>query len=182
MKINKSVSNRLGVAALAVVAVFGLATCAKNPVTGKRDFVLISEEQDIKISQQADPEVKKEYGTCDRAVLQSYISELRKRLASQSHRGNVKYEFTVVDNLEINAFARPGGYIYVIRGILAYLNSEAEVAGVLGHEIGHVTARHGVQHQSMAQAANLGVLLGAVLAPGLRNESAMGMMQQLSVA
>ena len=182
MKINKSVSKRIGSSVLALLAVFSLATCAKNPVTGKRDFVLMSEEQEVKMGQQADPEVKKEYGTYDRAALQSYISELGQRLAGQSHRSKLKYEFTVVDSADINAFALPGGYIYVTRGILAYLNSEAEVAGVLGHEIGHVTARHGVQQQSMAQAANLGVLLGAVLVPGLRNESALGMMQQLSVA
>ena len=182
MKINKNISRRAGVATLALLAVVALATCAKNPVTGKRDFVLMSEEQEIKMGQQADPEVKKEYGSYDRAALQAYISELGQRLASQSHRSNLKYTFTVVDSPEINAFALPGGYIYVTRGILAYLNSEAEIAGVLGHEIGHVTARHGVQQQSMSQVAGLGVLLGAVLVPGLRNESAMGMMQQMSVA
>jgi predicted Zn-dependent protease len=182
MKINNSVSQRLRVMALAVLAVFALATCAKNPVTGKRDFVLMSEEQEIKMGQQADPEVKKEYGTYDHATLQAYVDEIGQRLASQSHRKNIKYQFTVVDSPDINAFALPGGYIYITRGIMAYLNSEAEVAGVIGHEIGHVTARHGVQQQSMSQAAGLGVLLGAVLVPGLRNESAMGMMQQLSVA
>jgi predicted Zn-dependent protease len=182
MKIKKSVSQRLRVSALAILAVFALATCAKNPVTGKRDFVLMSEEQEIKMGQQADPEVKKEYGTYDRAALQAYVDEIGQRLAKQSHRTNIKYQFTVVDSAEINAFALPGGYIYITRGIMAYLNSEAEVAGVIGHEIGHVTARHGVQQQSMSQVAGLGVLLGAVLVPGLRNESAMGMMQQLSVA
>lgn len=182
MKIKNSVSQRLRVSALAILAVFALATCAKNPVTGKRDFVLMSEEQEIKMGQQADPEVKKEFGTYDRAALQVYVDEIGQRLASQSHRTNIKYQFTVVDSPDINAFALPGGYIYITRGIMAYLNSEAEVAGVIGHEIGHVTARHGVQQQSMSQVAGLGVLLGAVLVPGLRNESAMGMMQQLSVA
>lgn len=182
MKINKSVSQRLSVIALATLAVFALATCAKNPVTGKRDFVLMSEAQEIKMGQQADPEVKKEFGTYDRAALQAYVDEIGQRLASHSHRTNIKYQFTVVDSPDINAFALPGGYIYITRGIMAYLNSEAEVAGVIGHEIGHVTARHGVQQQSMSQVAGLGVLLGAVLVPGLRNESAMGMMQQLSVA
>lgn len=182
MKSKKSVSHRCGVIVLALLAIFGLATCAKNPVTGKRDFVLMSEEQEVKMGEQADGEVKKEYGTYDRASLQQFVSELGQRLAAHSHRNNLKYQFTVVDSAEINAFALPGGYIYVTRGILAYLNSEAEVAGVLGHEIGHVTARHGVQQQSMAQAANLGVMLGAILVPGLRNESAVGMMQQMSVA
>lgn len=167
---------------LAIAATLLLATCAKNPVTGKKDFVLMSEQQEIKMGQEADGEVKKEYGSYDRASLQQFVSELGQRLAAQSHRSNLKYQFTVVDSQEINAFALPGGYIYVTRGILAYLNSEAEVAGVLGHEIGHVTARHGVKQQSMAQAANFGVLIGAILVPGLRNESAMGMMQNLSVA
>ena len=167
---------------LVVTTALMLTTCAKNPVTGKKDFVLMSEQQEIKMGQEADGEVKKEYGSYDRESLQKFVSELGQRLAAQSHRSNLKYQFTVVDSADINAFALPGGYIYVTRGILAYLNSEAEVAGVLGHEIGHVTARHGVKQQSMAQAANFGALLGAILVPGLRNESAMGMMQNLSVA
>ena len=167
---------------LVVTTALMLTTCAKNPVTGKKDFVLMSEQQEIKMGQEADGEVKKEYGSYDRESLQKFVSELGQRLAAQSHRSNLKYQFTVVDSADINAFALPGGYIYVTRGILAYLNSEAEVAGVLSHEIGHVTARHGVKQQSMAHAANFGVLLGAILVPGLRNESAMGMMQNLSVA
>jgi predicted Zn-dependent protease len=100
--------------------------------------------------------------------LQRYVNEVGQRLAQKSHRGNLEYHFTVVDSPEINAFALPGGYIYITRGIMAYLNSEAELAAVLGHEIGHVTARHSVQQHSASLAASIGVTLGSILVPELR--------------
>jgi len=98
------------------------------------------------------------------------VNDLGQKLASQSHRANLKWTFTVLDSPEINAFALPGGYVYVTRGIMAYLDSEAELAGVIGHEIGHVTARHGAQRATREQAAGIGVvaatILGAVLEVG----------------
>ena len=96
--------------------------------------------------------------------LQSYVNEVGQKLAKNSHRSQLDFHFTVVDSPQVNAFALPGGYVYVTRGILAYLNSEAELAAVLGHEIGHVTARHSVQQYSAATAANVAATIGGMAA------------------
>lgn len=145
-----------------------LANCAVNPATGRQNFVMMSESEEVRTGQKGDADVRKEYGVYDNPALQRYVDEVGQRLARKSHRGNLEYRFTVVDSPEINAFALPGGYIYITRGIMAYLNSEAELAAVLGHEIGHVTARHGVQQYSASMAANIGVTLGSILVPELR--------------
>lgn len=139
----------------------GLSGCATNPVTGQSDFVLMSEEQEIAIGRQYHPQVLKETPAYDNAELAAYVQRIGAQVAAQSHRANLIYRFTVLDSQDVNAFATPGGYIYITRGLLAYLNSEAELAAVLGHEIGHVTARHSVRQQSTATATGL---LGAVLA------------------
>src|SRR5690606_33053344 len=94
--------------------------------------------------------------------LQAYVNEVGQKLARQSHRSNLQWTFTVLDSPEVNAFALPGGYVYVTRGIMAHLDSEAELAGVIGHEIGHVTARHGAQRATRQQNAGLGVLAATV--------------------
>ncbi len=98
------------------------------------------------------------------------MNDIGQRLAKHSHRSELVWHFTLLDSPEINAFALPGGYVYVTRGIMAYLESEADLAGVIGHEIGHVTARHGAQRATKQQAAGLGVVaatvLGAVLEAG----------------
>lgn len=145
-----------------------LANCAVNPATGRQNFVMMSETEEVRTGQKGDEEVRKEYGVYDNPTLQRYVNEIGQRLAQKSHRGDLEYHFTVVDSPEINAFALPGGYIYITRGIMAYLNSEAELAAVLGHEIGHVTARHSVQQYSASMAANIGVVLGSILVPELR--------------
>jgi predicted Zn-dependent protease len=141
-----------------------LANCAANPVTGRPDFVMMSEEQELALGKKADGEVRQEYGVYKDPDLQSYVSRIGARLAAGSHRPGISYHFAVVDSPEINAFALPGGYVYVTRGILAYLDSEAELAAVVGHEIGHVTARHGVRQYSASMAAGLGAaVVGAVV-------------------
>jgi predicted Zn-dependent protease len=145
-----------------------LANCAVNPVTGRQNFVMMSESEEVRTGKKGDEEVRKEYGVYDNPALQRYVNDVGQRLAQKSHRGNLEYHFTVVDSPEINAFALPGGYIYITRGIMAYLNSEAELAAVLGHEIGHVTARHSVQQYSASMAASIGVALGSILVPELR--------------
>lgn len=145
-----------------------LANCAVNPVTGRQNFVMMSESEEVRTGKKGDEEVRKQYGIYDNPALQRYVDEVGQRIAQKSHRGNLEYHFTVVDSPEINAFALPGGYIYITRGIMAYLNSEAELAAVLGHEIGHVTARHGVQQYSASMAASIGVALGSILVPELR--------------
>lgn len=142
-----------------------LAGCAQNPVTGSNDFVMMSENQEIAIGRQNDEQVKKQYKVYGSKALQDYVNSVGQRIAQKSHRPNLKYHFTVLDTPDINAFALPGGYVYITRGILAYLNSEAELAAVLGHEIGHVTARHGVRQQSAAQAANIGLTIASIFVP-----------------
>jgi predicted Zn-dependent protease len=128
----------------------------------------MSEAQEIQIGQEMDQDVRQEMGVYDDSELQSYVEEIGQRLARNSHRPRLPWHFTVVDVPAVNAFALPGGYIYITRGILAYLGSEAELAGVIGHEIGHVTARHAVQAYSRATGAQLGVILAGIFVPQTR--------------
>ncbi len=145
-----------------------LIACAVNPATGRREFSLISERQEIQMGREADPQITASYGLVDDAELQSYVSALGLRLAAVSERPNLPWSFKVVDDPIVNAFALPGGFIYVTRGILAHFESEAELAGVLGHEIGHVTARHSASQMSR-QRLQQGVLgIGMVLSSNVR--------------
>lgn len=146
-----------------------LAGCAVNPATGRNDFVMMSERQELDLGARYNQEILKQYPRYPDARLQAYIQRVGERVARNSHRSQLNYVFTLVDSPDINAFALPGGYIYIHRGLLAYLDSEAELAAVLGHEIGHVTARHSVRQQSqstawglLGQAAAIGTGIGAV--------------------
>lgn len=159
-----------------------LTHCALNPVTGDKNFVLMSEQQEIQLGAQAHQDVLKEYAALDNPALQAYVNEVGQRLAQQSHRPNLQWHFTVVDSPDVNAFALPGGYVYLTRGLMAYLNSEAELAGVIGHEIGHVTARHGVRQHSAQTAAGLGAVLGSILVPGMDNQAGATLLQTLAQA
>ncbi len=152
----------------AFLLALALVNCAQNPVTGNPNLVLVSESQEIAIGRREDASVRKQYGAYDNPGLQQYVSEIGQRLAQSSHRPGLEYQFLVVDSPDVNAFALPGGYIYVTRGILAYLNSEAELAAVLGHELGHVTARHSVQQLSAATAANIGANILQIFVPQAR--------------
>src|SRR5574340_43082 len=148
------------------LALLLLPGCAQNPVSGQSDFVMMSEEQEIAIGRQYNEQViKKQYEVYESKALQDYVDRVGQKLAKNSHRPHLQYHFTVLDTPEINAFALPGGYVYITRGILAYLNSEAQLAAVVGHEIGHVTARHGVRQQSVAQAANIGLTIASIFVP-----------------
>jgi predicted Zn-dependent protease len=162
---NRLLSSLL-VACLALI----LAGCARNPVSGQQDFVMMSESQEIAMGRSADAEVRQQYRVYDNPALQRYVNDVGQKIAKRSHRPNLVYHFTVLDTPEINAFALPGGYVYITRGIMAYLNSEAELAAVLGHEIGHVTARHGVRQQSAAQAANIGLSVASIFVPELNTQ------------
>ena len=119
-------------------------------------------------------QVLQEYGAYPDAKLQAYVNELGQRLASQSERSELEWHFTVLDSPEINAFALPGGYVYVTRGIMAYMESEADLAGVIGHEIGHVTARHGSQRATSQQTAGLSVLAATLLGVALEGAGVPG--------
>ncbi len=144
------------------------AACATNPATGQRQFNLMSEAQELQIGQESDVQIRQEMGVYDDPDLQRYVESIGLRMAQSSQRPNLPWHFTVIDSPAVNAFALPGGYIYITRGILAYLNDESQVAGVLGHEIGHVTARHAAQQYSKQTAAQLGLGLGAISSPYAR--------------
>ncbi len=144
------------------------AACATNPATGQRQISLMSESQEIAIGQQADAEVRRDLGVYDDPELQRYVSDIGHRLARVSHRPNLPWAFTVVDHQAINAFALPGGFIYVTRGILPYLGDESELAGVLGHEIGHVTARHAAQQYTRATGGTIGLIALGIFVPSAR--------------
>lgn len=144
-----------------------LGGCATNPATGNRQVMLISEQQEVALGQQEDQNVVKSMGLYDDPELQAYVEDLGMMLARSSERPQLPWSFKVVDDPLVNAFALPGGYIYITRGILAHMGSEAQLVSVLGHEIGHVTARHSANQISKAQLANLGLGLGMAVAPEL---------------
>jgi predicted Zn-dependent protease len=155
---------RFSLAALMPVILLTLA-CATNPVTGKRQLAMISEAQEIQMGQQAAQQVAKQMGLVQDQALQNYVNQVGQRLAADSERPELPWSFAVVDDPMINAFALPGGPIFLTRGILAHFNNEAEMASVLGHEIGHVTARHSVEQISKQQLAGLGLGIAMILSP-----------------
>ena len=142
-----------------------IMSCAINPVTRKLEFVLMSESQEIEIGREMDPKIINEHGYYPDESLQEYVNHLGQKLAIVCDRPDLDYQFKVVNSSMINAFALPGGYVYVTRGLLAYINSEAELAGVLGHEIGHITARHAVRQYTKAQTYQFGILAASIVYP-----------------
>lgn len=142
-------------------------SCARNPVTGKKQVVLMSEKQEIEMGKEADPQIIAQFGLYDDTAIQNFINLKGKQMAAISHRPNLDYVFRVVNSEVVNAFAVPGGYVYFTRGILAHFNGEADFAGVLGHELGHITHRHGVAQQRNAILGQLGIIAGIVIAPQL---------------
>jgi len=148
---------------IALSLVLLVAACAKDYVTGKRTFTLYSEADEIKLGKEADPQIVAEYGAYDDDGLVAYVNSVGQEIAKVSHRPELSYTFRVVDSPVINAFALPGGYVYFTRGILAHFNSEDELAGVMGHEIGHITARHGIERMSQAQIIGGSLQIGAAL-------------------
>lgn len=139
--------------------------CATNPATGKQQVMLMSEQQEISMGRQEDQNVVRSMGLYDDPTLQKYVEDLGMELARSSERPDLPWSFKVIDDSVVNAFALPGGYIYITRGILAHMGSEAQLVSVLGHEIGHVTARHSANQISKAQLANIGLGLGMAIAP-----------------
>ncbi len=145
-----------------------ILSCATNPVTGKKQLMLLSNQEEIKLGEQSDGDIVNMYGLYNDPELSRYIKDLGMRMARISHRPDLPYEFRLLDSPVINAFAVPGGFVYITRGIMAYLNNEAELAGVMGHEIGHITARHSAQQYTKAQIAQLGLGVGMVLSENFR--------------
>ena len=168
-----STARALATICLGAVVVMGLSGCATNPATGKRQVMLISEAQEIAMGKQADPQIRASMGVYDDPELQEYVDRLGQELAARSERAHLEWHFSVLDDPLVNAFALPGGYIYITRGILAHFNSEAELAAVLGHEIGHVVARHSANQMSKQQLAGIGLAVGSI-ALDPRNETGLG--------
>lgn len=148
-----------------------LAGCAKNPATGERQLSFISEAQEVEIGRQAAEEARQSIGLIDDPQLQAYVARVGTDLAKRSERPDLPWSFQAVDDPSPNAFALPGGFIFVTRGMLNLMTSEAELASVLGHEIAHVTARHSVNQISKQQLAQIGLGLGGVFFPSVQELS-----------
>ncbi len=143
-------------------------SCMRNPVTGKRELSLVSESQEQKMGDNYNPQVLAQFGVYEDEKMQKFIDEKGQQMAKISHRPHLKYQFKVVDSHVVNAFAVPGGYVYFTRGIMAHFNNEAEFAGVLGHEIGHITARHSAKQQTKQMAAQVLVIGGMIASSKFR--------------
>ena len=142
-----------------------LPGCARNPVTGQRQLMLMSQTQEIAFGQQGDTEIVASFGVYDDPMIQRWVTNVGNSIARITPRPTLPWKFTVLDSPVVNAFALPGGFVYVTRGILGYFNNEAQAAGVIGHEIGHVAARHSAEQYSRMQIANLSLGIGSVFVP-----------------
>jgi predicted Zn-dependent protease len=168
-------NSHLPMASVRVITILCLLTfclgsgCSVNPATGERQFVLISESQEIALGKESAEQVRETMALVDDPELQAYVERLGQTLAAASERPELPWSFAVVDDPTPNAFALPGGPVFVTRGLLTLMDSEAELVSVLGHEIGHITARHSAAQISRAQLAQLGLGLGVVLVPELQS-------------
>ena len=169
MKTETSPLRRRLVAALSAIAIgAAVAGCSTNPATGGEDVVFMSQADEKRIGDENHPKILQQFGgTYGDRDLQAYVKSLGDVLAASSELPNIKWTFTLLDSDVTNAFALPGGYVYVTRGLLSLAENEAQLAAVIGHEIGHVTARHGAQRSAQGTLATVGVvgaqILGAVL-------------------
>ncbi|MCB9032591.1 MAG: M48 family metalloprotease [Chitinophagales bacterium] len=145
-----------------VLSAFIIIACAVNPVTGKKQVSFMSEAQEVAIGKESDPSVIAQFGLYPDDKLQNFLNQEGQAMAKISHRPELQYNFRLLDSDVLNAFAVPGGYVYFTRGIMAYFNNEAQFAGVLGHEIGHIAARHSAQQytkQMISQVALVGGMI-----------------------
>jgi len=148
-----------------VFIVAALAACATNPATGKREFSLVSEGDEVQLGQQEAQKVAASMPALQNQAVQDMVKRMGMAMAKSSERPDLPWSFTVLDDPVVNAFALPGGPIFITRGILTHMNSEAELASVVGHEIGHVTARHSASQMSKQQLASLGLGVASVISP-----------------
>ncbi|HET9328522.1 MAG TPA: M48 family metalloprotease [Candidatus Eisenbacteria bacterium] len=154
-----------------VLGIALLAGCAKNPVTGKSELSLVSGAQEAQMGKEGYNAVIQEYGIYEDPKLQAYVDSIGQSLARVSHTPQGPWKFTLLDDPTVNAFAMPGGYVYMTRGMMSHLNSEAQLAGVMGHEIGHVTARHSAQRITQQQLAGIGLGVAGIFSTGFRRYS-----------
>ena len=155
-----------GVAAVMACAFLaGLGGCSKNPATGKRVFTLLSWNQEIALGLEAGPQFTQEFGgEVNDASIREYLDTIGHSLKAGIEEGvpDLPWKFTMLDSGVINAFALPGGQVYMSRGLAEKLENEAQLAGIIGHEIGHVTARHGNQRVSQVTGLNIALAAGQV--------------------
>lgn len=165
-------------------AATALYSCSVNPVSGKKEIVFMSQEKEIALGAESHPSIVATMGLYEDKKLQDFINDKGKAMARISHRPDLPYQFYIVDSPVVNAFAVPGGYVYFTRGIMAHFNNEAEFAGVLGHEIGHVTARHSARQQTSQILGQGALMAGMILSPQVRamGESAAQGLQMLMLS
>ncbi|GMG87167.1 M48 family metalloprotease [Biformimicrobium ophioploci] len=159
---NRKIAGVLGIATLSLSL---LAGCSFNPATNRPDLVLMSESKELEIGKEMHEKILESTPIYRDPVLNAYVDHVGQKVAVASDRPELKYTFTIIDSQDINAFALPGGYIYINRGLLTYLHSEAEMAAVLAHEVGHITARHAVRQKTAAAGASV-LSVMSVLATG----------------
>jgi predicted Zn-dependent protease len=158
-------TSRLKQLAAALCCAALLAACASNPATGSRDVVVSSKKGEVESARRAYDQIVRYYGIYEDQAVQEYVNAVGQRVARHSDMPDLEWHFTVIDDGSVNAFTTGGGYVYVHRGLLAYLNSEAELAAVLGHELSHVTARHPARAQTRSVFANV-LAMGAAIMTG----------------
>lgn len=154
------VFDHFGKTLIAGATLIMLAGCSTNPATGESQFTaLMSPAQENQVGAQENAKVLKTYGTPENSQnLQAYVNQVGQRVAQDTERPDVQYKFTLLDSSMVNAFALPGGYVYVTRGLMALANNEAELAGVMAHEVGHVTGRHSAERYSHGVLTSLGAM------------------------
>lgn len=157
---------------LSILVFASACTVQKNPVSGNKRLMAYSWEQEVEIGSQVDKEIEAEYGIYDDERVSNYVVELSEEILAESHMRRedtdqkfreTEFYFKVLDSPVVNAFALPGGYVYFTRGLMAHLNNEAQLSVVIGHEIGHVAARHASQRAIQQQLGQIAVIGGAVL-------------------
>lgn len=154
----------LGPLLLLLTLAASACTQVRNPATGELQYTSLTPEDEVRLGREEHPKALAQFGGAyDDAQLQAYVERVGNRVKEVSELKDQDFTFTVLDSDIVNAFALPGGYVYVSRGLLALANNEAELAGVLGHEIGHITARHTAQRYDRAQAGQLGSVAAQVL-------------------
>jgi predicted Zn-dependent protease len=156
---------QLAVAVLSTLASFALSSCATNPATGGRNVVMGTAQGEKEQSRRLYEQIIRAYGLYEDQAVQDYVNRVGQKVARNSHLPDWEYKFTVLDDESVNAFTTGGGYVYVHRGLLTYMNSEAELAAVLGHEIGHITARHPQRRQTRGVLASV-LATGAAIMTG----------------
>ncbi len=138
----------------------GIVGCSTNPATGDNQFTaLMSPQQEVQVGAQEHDKIMRQYGVYGDQNLQNYVNSVGQEVVQHTERHDVQYKFFLLDSPMVNAFALPGGYVYITRGLLALANSEAEMASVLAHETGHITARHSAERYSRGVVTSLGAMI-----------------------